>query len=73
MLAAYLHPELSKPKALAALDNLIADPSASANSTVQYVAATIRMHEGSYADALRLVKDASTLEQYVFMRVWKEE
>ena len=66
VLAAYLHPDLPKAKALNALDSLIADSSANAN--VQYVAAVVRMHEGAFSDALRLVKDAATLEQYVRYR-----
>ena len=65
ILAAYLHPELPKAKALATLETLVADSSALANPTVQYVAAILKMHEGSLNEALRLVKDATTLEQCV--------
>lgn len=64
ILAAYLHPELSKAKALAALEALLAsEHGAISNTTVQYVTATLRMHEGAFMEALRLVKDASTLDQ----------
>jgi hypothetical protein len=63
LLAAYLHPELSKPKALAALEALVADTTAAANPTVQFVAATVYMHEGNYNVALRLLKESTTLEQ----------
>ncbi len=63
ILASYLNPELQKSKALAALDTLIADSYAASNTTVQFVAATIFMHEGNYNNALRLVKEATTLEQ----------
>lgn len=65
ILAAYLHPELPKAKALATLETLVADSSSLANPTVQYVAAILKMHEGSLTEALRLVKDATTLEQCV--------
>jgi coatomer subunit epsilon len=63
VLASYLHPELQKAKALAALDALVADSSAATNSTVQFVAATIYMHEGNFNAALRLLKESTTLEQ----------
>lgn len=65
LLAMYLGDSGQREVALLKLEDRLAEADAAGNATVQLVAATIYMHEGQFAAALKAIRGNSSMEQCV--------
>mmetsp|Transcript_17989 Transcript_17989/g.61295 ORF Transcript_17989/g.61295 Transcript_17989/m.61295 type:complete len:290 (-) Transcript_17989:228-1097(-) len=67
LLAQYLSSPAQKESAVAALGELLEDPSCSSNPTLLLMAATVYAHEGRHSDALRCCHSGGGLEHLALM------
>jgi coatomer protein complex subunit epsilon len=63
LFAQYLANPNNRTTVVEQVANLLSDPAASGNKTVQMIAATIYLYEDNTKESFRILKDGSNLEQ----------